>query len=171
MYKLITYPKCELKFNYYVTNTGKVWSQISHKEMIPIIDKDGYLRVRLTLNSGKRRNFPVHCLVLMMFAPVINMMSLQVNHIDGNKFNNNIDNLEWCTSQENISHAVKLGLRYDKGEQNNSHKLSNSDVLKIREMCSNHEDTQRNISKLYGVHEDTIYKISSGKSWKHLNMV
>lgn len=84
--------------------------------MTYMIDKDGYLRTRLTLDNGKRRNFPVHRLVLTMFSPIKNMTELQVNHKDGDKHNNSLSNLEWCTTQENIAHAVKMGLRDDKGE-------------------------------------------------------
>ena len=61
---------------------------------------------------------------MMAFCPVENMEKLEVNHIDGNKRNNNLDNLEWCTSSENQKHAYKMGLnklRY--GENNNFSKL------------------------------------------------
>lgn len=68
----------------------------------------GYIQVALTKN-GKSRIFNVHRLVAQAFIP--NPLNLpQVNHIDGNKTNNNVSNLEWCTAQENIQHAHKMNL-------------------------------------------------------------
>lgn len=168
MYKLIQYPDCVLKYDYYVNEDGLIWSGFSNKEMGYMLDKDGYLRVRLTIENGKRRNFPVHRLVLGMFNPVDDMMNLQVNHKDGNKHNNKLDNLEWCTPQENITHAVVTGLRFDKGENNNSHKLSTDDVYKIKDLYNSGDYTERKIASIYGVHEDTIGKIIQGRTWTHL---
>lgn len=168
MYKLIQYPDCKWKFDYYVNEKGIVWSDYSDKEMIPIVDKDGYLRVRLTTAESKRRNFPVHRLVLMMFAPCKNMMELQVNHIDGNKHNNTLSNLEWCTCQENINHAVRVGLRDSKGENNYFHKLSASDVRNIKKLYSTGNYTQRTIAKIYSIHEGTVYQIVNNRRWKHI---
>jgi hypothetical protein len=69
----------------------------------------GYLYVDLYKN-GTRKSFRVHKLVANSF--VENPLSLpQINHIDGNKQNNNVRNLEWCTARGNIVHAVKHGLK------------------------------------------------------------
>lgn len=133
-----------------------------------MIDKDGYYRVRLTLANGKRRNFPVHRLVLGMFSPVSNMTELQVNHIDGNKHNNTLENLEWCTSKENIHHAMRIGLRNDKGENNWGHKLSNEQVIYIRNLYKTKQYTEKQIAEQYNVHEETIGKIIRGITWKNL---
>ena len=136
--------------------------------MAYMIDKDGYLRTRLTLDNGKRRNFPVHRLVLTMFSPIKNMTELQVNHRDGDKHNNSLSNLEWCTTQENIAHAVKMGLRDDKGENNYFHKLSNNDVYQIKELYKTKQYTQSDIAKMYNINAETVGKIIRGHSWKHL---
>lgn len=73
-------------------------------------DSDGYRIVLLYYSAGGGRNTEkVHRLVMKTFCPIT--LNLQVNHIDGNKQNNNLDNLEWSTAQENIEHAQKLGLR------------------------------------------------------------
>ena len=133
-----------------------------------MIDKDGYYRVRLTLANGKRRNFPVHRLVLGMFSPINNMTELQVNHIDGNKHNNTLENLEWCTSKENIHHAMRIGLRNDKGENNWGHKLSNEQVIYIRNLYKTKQYTEKQIAEQYNVHEETIGKIIRGITWKNL---
>lgn len=69
----------------------------------------GYLKVGLNKN-GKQKVFCIHTLVARAFIPNPENKS-QVNHKDGNKTNNNINNLEWVTQQENLAHAFKTGLR------------------------------------------------------------
>lgn len=66
----------------------------------------GYYKVGLNKN-GKNSKFRVHRLVAQMFIPNPHEYP-QVNHIDGNKQNNNVTNLEWCTNTENQIHAVKM---------------------------------------------------------------
>ena len=80
-------------------------------------DIKGYLRVYLHKN-GEKKFIPVHRLV--SFAFISNPENKpQVNHIDGNKQNNHVENLEWCTNQENQIHAVRMGLndhsKYESG--------------------------------------------------------
>lgn len=70
-------------------------------------DRYGYKVAKLT-KHGKRQWITVHRLVAMAFIPPFN--GEQVNHIDANKTNNNVDNLEWCSNLENIRHARRLGL-------------------------------------------------------------
>jgi hypothetical protein len=75
----------------------------------PALNDKGYKVVVLTKNK-KHKTFRVHRLVALAF--INNYESKpQVNHIDGNKLNNNIENLEWCTNGENEKHAYKLGLK------------------------------------------------------------
>lgn len=71
-------------------------------------DKKGYLRLRVTINREKR-SYKIHREVARAFLP--NPQNLpQVNHIDGNKNNNCVNNLEWVTNKENANHAIKSGL-------------------------------------------------------------
>lgn len=69
-----------------------------------------YQIINFSLINGKKKTYRAHRLVLMAFKPVDNMENLEVNHIDGNKKNNKLENLEWCTSSENQIHAFKTGL-------------------------------------------------------------
>lgn len=70
--------------------------------------KGGYLHVKLQTPTGRKTAY-IHRLVAEAFMP--NPYNLpQVNHIDGNKYNNHVSNLEWCTQEENNLHAQKLGL-------------------------------------------------------------
>ena len=81
------------------------------KEKILSFNKsnNGYLQVCLTKN-GKCCTRTVHRLVAKAFIPNPENKP-QVNHIDGNKQNNNVKNLEWCTAKENTGHAIKTGLK------------------------------------------------------------
>lgn len=109
--KLITNCKYELKFNYYVQDDGKIFSERTNKILSVQLDKDGYEKVQMMSTDGKRHRYSVHRLVLENFNPIENMNKFQVNHIDGNKRNNNLSNLEWVTCSENLIHAHKIGLK------------------------------------------------------------
>lgn len=112
--KLIEICKYPLKFDYYVTDDGRVWSDKSKKFMAQSEDKNGYMKVGLSsldLPPKKVHRYSVHRLIMENFCPVEGMEKLQVNHKDGNKKNNCLDNLEWVTCEENIQHAIEHGLR------------------------------------------------------------
>ena len=86
---------------------------VEPKEIRKIVNnRNGYVYVYLC-NDGKDINMRVHRLVAEAFIPNPNNLP-QVNHKDGNKINNRVDNLEWCTASENIRHAYKNGLRNKK---------------------------------------------------------
>ncbi len=96
--------------------TSKIYSSLGYyrKEKIlkPSKDAAGYLKIDLCKN-GKRKNYLIHRLVAETFIPNPEN-KLQVNHKDGNKSNNFVDNLEWATPKENIIHAVVNGLNIPK---------------------------------------------------------
>lgn len=96
--------------DYAVTKSGKVYSRKSGKwkPLKPQTDTDGYLQVRLCDSTSKRLTF-VHRLVAETYIPQ-KVGCDEVNHIDGNKQNNNIKNLEWCTRRDNMLHAHRIGL-------------------------------------------------------------
>lgn len=74
----------------------------------PRISAHGYYYVNLYKN-GKRQTVKNHRLVALHFIPNLENKP-EVNHKDGNKLNNRVDNLEWATSQENIIHGINMGL-------------------------------------------------------------
>lgn len=92
---------------YQISNFGNVKSLISNKILKPSKDRFGYVRFN-ALKNKKAKTLRIHRLVMEIFNPIDNIM--QVNHIDGNKLNNRLDNLEWCTDSENKKHAYKTGL-------------------------------------------------------------
>lgn len=90
--------------NYYATEDGQIWSEKTHKFLSQSL-RGEYLRVSLFQN-GKRISENVHRLVALTFIPNPNNLP-QVNHIDENKINNNVKNLEWVTVKQNMNHATR----------------------------------------------------------------
>ena len=95
---------------YQVSNHGRIKSLKFNKERIlkPGLNNTGYFIVNLFINN-KSKIYKIHRLIAIHFVPnPVNKP--QVNHKDGNKLNNHVDNLEWCTRSENMKHAWKNGL-------------------------------------------------------------
>jgi len=91
-----------------------------------------------------------------------------VNHIDHNKKNNHISNLEWCTQLENVRHMIGAGRQVVlRGQQTGMSKLKNEDIYKIYELKMSGFGSLE-ISKRYGVSQASILNIFKGKTWKHI---
>lgn len=112
--------------DYEISNYGRVrrirYDNKGNKGQYPIpnylkpkIDKDGYIHYTLCVKQ-KNKLFSAHKLVALNYIP--NPLNKpQINHIDGNKQNNYVGNLEWCTQQENNLHALRTGLRVMKNNK------------------------------------------------------
>ena len=123
--------------------------------------------VALETKSGKQKNFFVHRLVAQSFIENPKNKS-EVNHIDGQPMNNKVDNLEWVSKSENEQHAYSNGLKINlKGSANPSSKLTENDVIEIKNRLSN-GDSPAEISKDYPVDKMAIYKIKNGLRWSHI---
>lgn len=94
---------------YQVSDTGLVRTTKTGRILRPAVSRHGYERVCL-FKMDRERRYRVHRLVAMAFVPNPDNLP-QVNHIDGNKRNNNASNLEWVTNHENVIHAKEHGLR------------------------------------------------------------
>lgn len=95
--------------NYAVSNDGRVKNTVTDRELKPIRERTGYSHVTLC-NGGKHHQTSIHRLVAQEFIPNPDDKPM-VNHIDGDKANNRVDNLEWCTPSENMQHAYRTGLQ------------------------------------------------------------
>ena len=154
----------ETKEHYLVSNFGRVKNKY-WKILKPIKKENGYYRVYL-----KSKWYPIHRLVAEAFIPNPDNKP-QVNHIDGNKKNNNVNNLEWCTAGENIKHAYKTNLRSAKGENNTQAKLSEEQIKEIRFLYvkgKHCEFNSRGLAKKYNVNPKTILDIVNKKNWKDI---
>ena len=159
---------------YKVSNKGRVYSVVSDLIMKQCVKvNSGYKYVHLS--GSKNKSLYVHRLVAIKF--VDNPKNyLEVNHVDGNKFNNVFLNLKWVTRQENIDHSWATGLLTDeimanrksnKGSNHGLSKLTESDIPQIRRLRNNGK-TVKEISFLFNVSIRTIYDILSGNRWTHV---
>lgn len=129
----------------------------------------GYENVSIIYDNGERKTKQVHRLILETFNPIENMENLTVNHKDGVKNNNKLNNLEWMTTQENTKHAIEFGLRKPKdqnGSKNKMAKLTEEQVIEI--LKSN--KTTKELMKSYNVSRKTIENIKNKKSWTHVKI-
>ena len=119
--------------------------------------------VRLHKN-GVRQKFSVHRLVAEHFLPTWDP-ALEVNHIDGNRYNNAAENLEMCTRKENVRHSIIHLLKNDYGEKSANAKLTNAQAREIRIIYREGKMTQEAIAAKYGVCSQTISAIIRYKKY------
>lgn len=157
--------------SYQISDSGRIFTkrrlignQIYYgKELIPQLTSDGYLKVTLSRNC-KSKKYYLHRLVAIQFLDNLDDLP-QVNHIDGNKLNNSITNLEWCTKQENQNHAIRTGLM-QRGQERPSAKLTEQQVLEIYKLKGVLK--AQDIADRYKVSKNTVNCILRGSKWKYL---
>lgn len=156
----------EIGYGYFATEKGEIYSSKSGRFISQRINHHGYLVVNLSIN-GKCKTFTVHRLIAKAFSPRNGNFKV-VNHLDGNKLNNNISNLEWTTHKGNSQHALKLNLiKHARGKQTKNGKFSDSDIYMIRDYLKQGFSHSK-ISRMYGVTKSAIQQISNGKTYKHV---
>lgn len=172
---------------YSITEDGRVWA---HERIITtksrwggVINKrykegwlsvnttkkgDWYMSIALQETRSFRKGYKVHRLVAEAFIP--NPLGLkEVNHKNGIKTDNRVENLEWCTHKGNMQHASENGLMNSlKGEDSPSHKLTEVQVLDIKNLLRDGEVSMREISRMYGVTLPTIRGINLGWQWSQV---
>lgn len=142
-------------------NTGSVVTRKS--TILKNITTQGYSRVSLSRNDKKYAKM-VHRLVAIAFIPNP-YNKREVNHIDGDKNNNHVSNLEWVTPKENTKHAWDTGLcKPSFGESHGCSKFKNEDILLIRS-CNYSTPV---LANMYKVNKSTINRIKKRVSWKHI---
>lgn len=153
---------------YMISSYGKV---ISHRgRIIKLrVAVNGYMRVWLYKNSDKSyKPFTVHRLVAECFIGNPDSKPW-VNHKDGDKQNNKVSNLEWCTQSENMKHAFNEGLQLPNyGEKNGFAKLKDADAIAIREKYSEQRLDAKLLAEQYSVSPKTIRRIVSRKTFIHI---
>lgn len=164
---------------YEVSTFGRIRNTETRRVLRPT--RKIYLMIGLSMDN--RRNRTVHSMVAKTFIGP-RPPGLYINHKDGNKLNNRVDNLEYVTAQENDRHAMKLGLkakglrngaytkphRVRRGEDHGQAKLTSHDVLAILRSLSDAKDTHEAIAARFGVDRTLIGKIKAREIWTHLSV-
>lgn len=160
----MTYKKVPIKDfpGYKIDTNGIVYSKKGKPLKGSLRGRGKYLSVHLRDETGKSYLPVVHRLVAQTFIPNPENKNT-VNHIDANKYNNKLENLEWATNKEQVDHAFKVGLGR-MGETHGQHILTEKEVLKIR----NSKISQRKLAKIYKVSQTTIWAVKNKKSWRYL---
>lgn len=127
-------------------------------------NQNGYLAVTLRTRDTKS----VHSIVAMAFfgdRPEANT----VNHKDGNKQNNRLNNLEYVPHKENIAHAIRTGLTDNNGENNGCSKMSEAQVVEAHGLYASGM-SMKAVAEQFGVRKQAIGKIVLGHRWSHLGL-
>lgn len=147
-----------------VDRIGSDGKKYKGKPLTLALNRHGYYFVRLRKN-GHTKAFKIHRLVAINFIPNENGKS-EVNHIDGDKTNNAVGNLEWVSRSENLKHAYKKGLMSVEGERNPNSKLTKDNVEEIRRRLSEGE-FQKYIASDFRITITAVSDIKTGKRWRN----
>lgn len=156
---------------YAIEEDGRVWSKTTHKYMKTSIDKNGYPTISLKNDRNGYSHFGIHRLLMIAFSPIENMENMQVNHIDGNKLNNNLSNLEWVTCEQNLKHVRENHLNNTFGQKGAVHPNSKITEQEAKLIIQLHEEgfTRKEIlSRVPNATKNIISSIIQNKTWKHL---
>lgn len=132
------------------------------KVLAPAKTPDGYMKTVLIRDDGKKCSWCVHKFVMLAFIGE-RQEGYEINHINGIKDDNRIENLEYCTRHENLIHAYRMNLKVGmKGESNPLAKLTDVQVREIREYVANCKKRyygRKELALKYGVSECTIKEV------------
>lgn len=168
--------------HYQISNHGRIKSvdrYVTSKTGVKRLLKG---RIRKTVLAGRDRCYPtivcsvagknkreyIHRLVARAFIENPEGKP-EVNHVDGDKENNHVNNLEWVTRSRNKFHAYENKLKVaPKGESNGLAKLTEEEVLKIRDLHDNYKVSQKDISQMFNVTQVNVWNIVNRRTWKHI---
>lgn len=155
---------------YKISNFGNIKSfkidRVNGKCIHPGDNGHGYKLIHLYENNHGERYY-IHRLVASVFIQNNNNLP-QINHKNGLKYDNRVNNLEWCTMSQNVKHSINvLGRKELHGEERPNSKLKQCQVKEIMEMLSLHIQ-QKLIAEKFNVSIRAISNIKTGDRWKHV---
>lgn len=161
--ELAGYKQLPFSDEYYVNTTGDVTSIYKYpNKLSQATDLKGYKKVMIR-KDDKQFFALVHRLVAITF--IGEPKGKEVDHIDGDKANNRLENLEWVTAKENENRKRHRLNNFGYGEQNPMAKLTKKDVAKIRKLWQSGRHTQQQIANMFNISQSHTHCICRGKLW------
>ena len=155
--------------HYQISNYGRVKSFKNGEVIIrkPHVDKDGYLQICFC-DKSNHKWFKVHRLVAIAFIPNPENKET-INHIDGCKMNNFVENLEWATRTENNQHAVRIGLMKS-GSAHRDAQLTDEQVRCCRQVhiSGDKEFGTNALARKFNVSRSAMYLLLNYKTYKNV---
>lgn len=166
IWKGLIYNKENFSKFYEISNYGQLRNSRTKHIVKLNTNHKNYKYYVATLGSRKNKKaFLIHRAVACTF--IINPYNLPIiNHKDGNKSNNNINNLEWCTNRDNIIHAMQNNLLKMNGTNNHQSKFTEKQIKEIRKIRSEQNISYRKIANMYNVSHITIMNICKNKTYQ-----
>lgn len=166
---------------YQISNFGRVKSvhrvlirkdgkpcTVKEKICKPSKDGKGYLFIRASVYKEKS-SIRIHRWVALLFVPNPDNKK-EVNHEDGNKENNFWWNFKWVTPSENVKHAFRIGIKSHNGSKHPKSKLTEDQVIEMKNLFKKSELTAKQIGKLFGVGFQCVNQIKYGINWSHVKI-
>jgi len=155
----------DLNGRYLINRSGEIFDNVREKNITPYLDDKGYFRIALYVNN-KQKHFRIHRLLAFTFIPNPKNKPF-INHKNGIKSDNRIENLEWCTPKENSKHAARTGLsKFPIGEKASNAKVTNKLAIEIYRQ--RFKFTRKELGKKYGLSKGCIQLLVTGKTWSHI---
>ena len=160
-------------FGYFVSGSGEILSQrgrLGDGRLRPLSaspDGQGYLRVTATDDTGRERSLKVHLAVITAFRGPRPSRRHEARHLDGEKGNNSLGNLQWGLPVENASDRVRHGT-HPVGERSPRAKITDADALLILQLWQTGRFSQTELAEKFGVSKATVGRICRGEAWKHI---
>lgn len=164
-------------YSYEITSDGQVISHARYNNknlvMKQHMAKDGYLNIGL-IKNGKSTLHRVHRIVACAFIPNPDSKPY-INHIDGNKTNNTVNNLEWCTQKENASHSINVLHKWSSSPKQSKaaqelgirrRKITMDDAREIRRIYESGEMGCHRLAKKFGINKHSVLEIIHYRSYK-----
>lgn len=165
----ISFKRIEGYQHYFISDWGEI---ISLKGKLPKMlsdsqDKDGYPRARLSSKTSQK-SIHVHRLVCQTYLGSC-PSGWQVNHVNGIKTDNRLENLEYCSPRTNTAHARETGLKADwQGESHPTAKLTEENVRTIRGLLQAGNLSQTKVAAMFEVSVGNVNHIEAGRRWSHV---
>jgi hypothetical protein len=161
---------------YEIDRRGNVYAMFGFRQWKPgrlnktRISPEGYVTTVLQ-KEGKGKTRTIHRLLMLAWQPVENSHQLEVNHIDGDKTNNDLSNLEWVTHHENMLHMFRILKTWEKnqvrGVTHGRAKLTEDNVREIRRLFAGGK-ARKELAAQFGVSTTNITFIVTRKLWPHI---